>query len=299
MRVSAFAARGIDLVAIRSLVFIPQQEVAAAFALRCVVHMLGRALCAGSPRDDAVAAWLMRSIEPPSCSAYNADPGTRLFVAARRAERRMIAKAVRRFIHNALLRLAWVRAAERGDPPNVAALDTAHLRAVAVSLGPLCRGASCELEKDARERALVRRGTAARPRRIPLRAGAALYALRTAQGEGEPSLWQHAAFLPRFDDDPSLLAAFLPYEGCYFAPTAAAARVAEAAKAAAAPARARAVLVRRCVRLCRVVPSPPPEQAQPRVTLLVGDMAFADVPTSWLAASPFLADLLSVSLRNR
>ena len=106
------------------------------------------------------------------------------------------------------------------------------------------------------------------------------------QGKGRPSLWQHAAFLPRFAEH-EILDSFLPYGCCYFSPAAAAARAAEAAKAAA-EGRPNNTSPR------RFFPPPPAAQAQPRVALLIGDVAFDDVPTSRLATSPLLADLLSV-----
>ena len=279
------------------------------FALRCVVYMLGRALRAGSSRDDALASWLLlRSTSTPCYSAKNAAPGTREFLAERGADRREIARAVRIVVRSTLQRLAWVRAAERGDLPNVTALDVADLRVVAAMTGPIYRSTLRQLEMVARQQASSRRDENFRLRRTALRAAAALHALRIVQGDGEPALWQYAAFLPPFAE-PSFRASFLPYGRCYFAPPAAAARAAEAAKAAKAAADAAAAAggaqaslnrPRKIMTLRKVAPPQPPPaaaQLQPRVALLVGDVAFNDVPISRLATSPLLADILDMHMK--
>ena len=288
-----FGAHEIASLALASL--LPTREKAAAtFALRCVVHMLGRALRTGSSRDDALTAWLLRRSAETGYSAQNADPGTRLFVAARRFEQRGIRRVILHMARQGLLRLAWVRAAERGDPPDVAALDTADQRAVVAQMGYLYRETLSQLEVLARERASLRRSDNARLIRTAVRAAAALHALRVVQGEGTPALWQHAAFVPH-SAEPALRAALMPYKNCYFAPPVAAARAAEATKAAKAAADTASAQEGSVLR--RIVAPPPPTPAvqdQTCVALLVGDVAFDDVPVSWLATSPLLADLLEL-----
>jgi hypothetical protein len=279
------------------------------FALRGLLHMLGRALAAGDASDFRVLSWLLSSPgdaaaaagafpgseAPPSCSAR--------WAAQRALDRRTVARAVCTVVRARLEGLAWVRAAESGASPDVSALDVADRRAVAISNNNMPHGASvlARMERDARLRIDSRASAAKRDARDCLHAAAAWAALRSAQGRdvdggGDApaplAAWQHAAYVSR---EAKQMRDALPYDNRYFSPTSTAARVADARNPEAVLECCRALAYRMRPPSPQPPPPSPPPQAPPgvpaEVTLLVGDVRFT-AHSALLAVSPLLDDLL-------
>jgi len=281
---------------------------AAAFALRTVLHMLGRALCAGDERDDARLSGLLRRCGDDTSSYNTANPGTRLFLAQQLHDRRAVAASLRATVRQFLEGLAWVRAAETGAEPAVSALGVDDLRSVAHKFAGVGARVLAAKDANARTRAQQRRSDDSMLLRDALLASSAITTLRIVQGGGgaDPvSLWGHAAWLGPSD---KRRPKFFPYGGRYFTPAATAKRVAAEAAAAAprrmAPRRHPPGDETREAEQAQVQPQrpaqakrrrpvqpPPPPPLPARVPLRVGAGVFA-VPTAQLQASPYLSDLL-------